>query len=415
MIFKRTIEKAILKVSEYYPITLITGARQVGKTVLATEIEDKWNYNYISLDKGKNEDFAKNEPEKFLESNKSPLIVDEIQKAPVLFKEMVGIVNEIRRKNGGDAATNMYILTGSQKYELMKNVTESMAGRVGIIEMPPLSQAEINGWEEKPFKVDLIDLMKKSEDRTLDEESLYKSILRGFYPRLWENKNYPVQEFYKDYVKTYLDKDVSKLVNIKDIKKFEDFLTYLASLTGQEFIPSNVSNALGIDRRKVDSWTSILISGDIIRLLPPYYEKSIKKRIVRRSKLFFNDTGLACYLLGLNSTYLLLSSSYKGPLFETYVHNEIRKSFINNGIDTSRQMFYYRDTNQNEIDLIILTDEGLNLIECKAGKNISKNALSSFNQIIDTDYKIVGKCVICTEQQPKKIVSDVFALPFRCI
>ncbi|MGN1404990.1 MAG: ATP-binding protein [Erysipelotrichaceae bacterium] len=413
MLINRTILPIVKQSTEEYPVTLITGARQVGKTTLASYFEREKGYKYISFDDTDLLNEAKNNPKLFLEKQGYPLIIDEVQKETSMFTEIERIVNEKRRKEGSQAANGMYILTGSQKFSLMKEVSESMSGRVGIIEMSPLSQSEINGWEESPFSVNNEILMKKCESNYLSEDDLYTSIVRGFYPARWEIENKPIANYYSNYVKTYIDRDVSQLINLKDKVKFENMLKVLASLTGEELIIDNIAKTIGVDNKTVNQWISIAITGDIISLLPPYYENSINKRIVKRNKLYFNDTGLACYLLGIDTPKSLKLSTFKGRVVETYMHNEIVKSYLNNGLTPN--VFFYRDGNQNEIDLIILRDGNLNLIECKSGKNFSSSDIKGFLQLSDTKYEIEGQCVICTTKEAYRIAPATYAYPVQCI
>ena len=184
-------------------------------------------------------------------------------------------------------------------------------------------------------------------------------------------------------------------------------------MTGEEYVPDNIAKTLGVDKNTVSAWVSIAVTGDIVRLLQPYYEDSINKRIVKRNKLFFNDTGLACYLLGIDSPASLKKSTFKGRMVETYIHNEIYKSYLNRGIEP--KMFFYRDNNQNEIDLILVSDGKLDFIECKAGKKFGGDAIKGFRQLANTKYEINGQCVLCTTEDPYRIASGVFAFPIRCL
>ena len=413
MIIQRHILNTVIQSTKEYPVTLITGARQVGKTILASYFETNYGYNYISFDDDELLRLALDNPDDFLNKQKYPLIIDEVQKAQCLFSRIEKIVNETRRKKGTEKANGMFILTGSQKFNLMKEVSESMSGRVGIIEMLPLSQAEIRNWNNTPFKIDNFKFNELSDERELSDEELFTSIVRGFYPARWEIKGKPINNYYSNYLKTYIDRDVSQLINLKDKVKFENMLKVLAGLTGEEFVVDSVANAVGTDHKTIDSWLSILITGDIISLLPPYYEDSINKRIVKRKKLYFNDTGLACYLLGIDTPKSLILSSFKGRLIETYIYNEIKKSYINNGIEPN--MFFYRDSNQNEIDLIILKDGELNLIEYKSGKKFDLSDIKGFKQLEKTKYEISGKCILCTTKEPYRIESGVYAYSLKCI
>lgn len=413
MIFKRTIFKSVLESLDEYPVTLITGARQVGKTTLVSYFEKNANFKYLSFDDTNALKEAKENPKQFLEKYGYPLILDEVQRVPAIFIEIECIVNEVRKNKGSQAANGMYILTGSQKFNLMKEVSESMSGRVGIINMQPLSQAEIRGWDELPFKVDNDYLFNLEETRQISDDEIYKSIINGFYPARWEIENKPIKNYYSNYVKTYIDRDVSQLINLTDKQKFENLLRILASLTGEEFIADNIAKTLGIDKNTVNAWTNIAITGDIITMLPPYYEDSINKRIIKRNKLYFNDTGLACYLLGIDTPQTLKRSAFKGRIFETYIFNEIRKSYLNNNIEPN--FFFYRDNNQNEIDLIILNDGKLYLVESKSGKKFSKDDIKGFKQVENSKYDIMGKTILCLTDESYRILSNVYAFNVKCI
>lgn len=413
MLYKREILDAVIQCVDEYAITLITGARQVGKTTLVSYFEKEKGFTYLSFDDTDLLAEAKSDPKRFIDSHRPPLILDEVQRVPEIFLEIEAVVNRVKRIEGSQAANGMYILTGSQKFNLMKEVSESMSGRVGIVDMPPLSQREIRGWDGKEFTIDNEGLLDAAEERELGDEALYESIVRGFYPARWEITGKPIKNYYANYVKTYVERDVSELIHLRDRQKFENLLRILASLTGEEYVPDNIAKTLGVDKNTVSAWVSIAVTGDIVRLLQPYYEDSINKRIVKRNKLFFNDTGLACYLLGIDSPASLKRSTFKGRMVETYIHNEIYKSYLNRGIEP--KMFFYRDNNQNEIDLILVSDGKLDFIECKAGKKFGGDAIKGFRQLANTKYEINGQCVLCTTEDPYRIASGVFAFPIRCL
>lgn len=412
MIYSRTILNAIKNSVDEYPVTLITGARQVGKSTLVSYFENN-NYKYLTFDDTDLILEAKTNPKKFLEKYGTHLILDEIQRVKELFIEIENVVNKIKKEKGTLEANGLYILTGSQKFHLMKGVSESLSGRVGIVEMEPLSQAEIKGWKEEPLIYDLDKIMNKCDERNLSNTELYESIVRGFYPARWEIENKPIKNYYSNYLKTFIEKDVRELINIKDLQKFENFVKLIASLTGEEYNSNNISKTIGIDSKTANSWLSILEASNLITLLEPYYEDSINKRIVKSKKIYFNDTGLACYLIGIDSPKALMLSSFKGRIIETYIHNEIVKSYKNNNIEI--QMFFYRDSNQNEIDFIILYDGNLFLIEAKSGKQYGKNDIKAFKQLLDTKYNIVGQCIICLNEETYRVQSQVYAFPIKCI
>ena len=412
MLYKRTILDEIINSVDEYPVTLITGARQVGKSTLVSYFENK-GYKYITFDDTELLAKAKENPKKFINDLGYHVIIDEIQRVKELFIEIENVVNDFKRNNGTLATNGMYILTGSQKFHLMKGVSESMSGRVGIIEMEPLSQSEIRAWNEEPFVIDNEILMQKANDRYLTQDDLYLSIVRGFYPARWEIEGKPIKNYYSNYLKTFIERDVSELISIKDLRKFENFIKVVASLTGEEYNASNISKIVGIDNKTVDAWLSILIVSNLVTLLEPYYEDSINKRIVKKNKIYFNDTGLACYLIGIDSPNTLKLSDFKGRLVETYIHNEICKSYKNNNVEV--QMFYYRDNNQNEIDFIILRDGNLYFIEAKSGKQYGINDIKGFKQLLNTKYNIAGQCIICCADEMYRISSQVYAFPIKCI
>lgn len=412
MIYQRTILDSVIASTKEYPVTLITGARQVGKSTLVSCFETK-GFKYVTFDDTDLLKTAKSNPKKFIDELGFPVIIDEVQRAKEILIEIENKVNRVRKEKGSSFANGMYILTGSQKFHLMKGVSESLSGRVGIIEMEPLSQAEIRGWEEDEFEINNERLFEKANSRLLSGDDFYESILRGFYPARWENPGQPIKNFYSNYVKTYVERDVLEIVNIQNVTKFENFLRVIASSTGEEYNANSISKIVGIDNKTSDSWMGILVASNLITILNPYYEDSMTKRIVKSKKIYMNDTGLACFLMGIDTPKALQMSSFKGRIVETYIFNEIRKSFINHVDDV--QIFYYRDNNQNEIDFVLLKDGNLHLIEAKSGKNFGLNHIKGFKQMMGSKYNIAGQCIICTAEEPYRIASQTYAYPIRCI
>lgn len=408
---KRTIKEFVIRRLKVKPIVLITGARQVGKTTLCQEFVKDYGYNYVSLDDLDEREIAINDPELFLKLHKYPLIIDEVQYAPKIFEVIVSIVNKIKFSGKDNSGT--YILTGSQIYNLMEGVTESMAGRVSIIEMSPLSLREIRSSKEEPFEIDPIKCDKRAKNNHVDINDLYDLIVKGFYPELYAGENNI--NFYDDYVKTYIERDVSQIIHISDKLKFQEFMKILASLTGTELVKEHVAKALDVSVKIVEHWLSILVAGHIVYLLEPYYEYSVVKRVEkRRYKLYFCDTGLASHLIGLNKK-TLMSSIFAGHFVETYIINEIIKSYKNNGKVV--HFYYYRDLDQNEIDLVIL-DGQLHFIECKSRVKYSKKDISAFDKLAEiTNYSVGNSAVICatdiiyTIDKEKKI----YAIPLSSI
>lgn len=407
---KRTILTEIENSVKSRPVTLITGARQVGKSTLASLFMDK-GFSYISLESMREAEMAKSQPETFLSLFKTPLIIDEAQRAPELFQAIFHRVNEEKMRRGDNYG--MYILTGSQMYRLMQGVGESLAGRIGIVHIPPLSRSELLGRDEPTFLFDLPALHRRSSPK-LEAKDLFDLIVRGFYPELHANPSLSARSFYSSYVETYIERDVSELINVKDKFAFRRFMELLASLTGQELIYDKIAKTIGIDIKTVQNWLSVLLAGDIVYLLEPYYEMSLAKRITKRSKLYFSDTGLAAYLARLDIPENLMISAFSGAFVETYAINEIRKTFLNNGIPNP-PMYYYRDSNQNEIDLVILFGGKIHRIEIKSGSNYSKRDIKAFKQLDGSRYLKGEGGILCLSEAAYPLDEENYAAPIAGI
>ena len=408
----RTVYKEIIDTIKNKAVTVITGARQVGKTTLCSLIEIELGFNYVSLADPIIRNSAKSDPSEFLSLNPFPLIIDEIQKAPELFEYLEGIVDkEIKKGN----KKGLYVLTGSQAYKLMKGVTESMSGRVGLISMSPLSLSEITNKEELPFEVDIQRIKNRTKDYLIDTNKMYEYIVRGFYPELYDNTNLKTSIFYADYVETYLERDVSDFINLKDKQKFLNLMSVLASLTGQELIYDNLSKIIGVDVKTIQSWISVLIAGNIIYLLYPYNEESMVKQVTKRPKIYYGDTGLACYLARVTTPETLKASYLKGHMVETFIVNEIIKSYKNNRYDKETSFYYYRNSNQEEIDLIIVRDGKISLIECKSGEEFNSKDVSSFDNLSKTRLEMTNNAIICTTKNIYSIGKGIYVIPFTSI
>ncbi len=407
---ERHIYRQILDSVKSRPVTLITGARQVGKSTIAFEFE-KMGFNYVSLDSSRDRELANNDPDLFLQLHPWPLIIDEVQRAPSLFGAIEEIVNNEKRKRTDNYG--MYLLTGSQMYKHMNGITESLAGRVSIIHMMPLSRNEILQRDEPVFDFDLVSIQRRATKNPLTAIELFDDIVKGFYPELYSNNGLKVQKFYSDYVETYIERDVSEMLNVKDKLLFRRFMELIASLTGEELIYDNIANIIGVDKKTIISWLSVLMAGDIVYLLQPYNEISISKRIVKRPKLYFSDTGLACYLAKLTNGEVLRSSAFSGRFIETYIINELKKSYVNNG--TEPNFYYYRDNNMNGIDLIIIQDGKLHRVECKSGIRFNNSAVKGFRQLDKTNYQIGSKAIICNSDTVYSLNDNVYVLPISGI
>ncbi len=294
-IIPRTVYPSIKYGIRYKPVTLITGARQVSKTTIYGKVVREKGFNYVSLADGRERALAIQDPEIFLRIHHAPLIIDEAQYVPRLFDVIERIIDREKFEKGSN--NGMYILTGSQMYNLMENVSQSMAGRVSIVDMSPLSMSEILERKEEPFRVDFERNILRSMERTISVDEVYGTIVRGCYPKLYEQPGMDTSKFYSDYVETYIERDVSQVINLKDKLMFRRFMEYIASITGQELVYDHIANALdqSEDRAVVDRSSS---GRWIVHLLQPFVPRSNVKSITKRPELYFRDAGWACYLAG---------------------------------------------------------------------------------------------------------------------
>lgn len=405
MALKRTAGTYLKYLSEHFPAVVITGARQVGKTTLIKEFASisESEIRYVTLDYPVLRNLAKSDPELFLQQYEAPVIIDEIQYAPELLPYIKIRIDE-NRLNG------MYFLTGSQMFRLMQNVSESLAGRVGILQLFGFSRAEILGKEETPFLPTISCLSKSDETLT----SIFDKIIRGSMPQMVVDESLTSEAFFGEYVQTYLERDIRELIEIKNERKFLQFLSCVAIRTGQELNLSDISRDVGIDVKTADSWLSLLLTSGIVFLLQPYSGNTIK-RIVKRPKMYMMDTGLACYLSLWNNARALELSAVAGNFFETYCISEIIKTYTNNGIDVRSRFSYYRDNNGKEIDLLIEDNNILYPVEIKKSAEPGKDAIKNFI-VLESLNRTIGKgAVLCLSSFAIPIDANNTVLPVSSI
>ena len=410
---ERNIEIIIEDTIKHYPITLVTGPRQIGKSTLLYNSFLNKGYTYISLDDSLEYAMAKSDPKTFLELHRAPLIIDEAQKAPELFPELEKIVNESRLKKGNKESNGLYILSGSQRQKLLDESKESLSGRVAILDMSNLSLSEINNRNNIPFNVNLNSISSRINDYYIDETQAFKYIVRGFFPVLYDDLGMKSQLFYSSYLRTYLEKDLRELIAINDEIKFINFMKILASNTAEELVYDNYSKQVGVVTNTIKSWVSALVKTGIIYLVEPYNEESIVKRVVKRPKMYFFDTGLAAYLCGVDSPETLQRSFLKGRFFETFIFNEIRKSYLNNG--ELQELFYYRDSDQNGIDFVLIRNGILSCIEIKTGQSFNASNTKGFKKLKNTKFEKGKNAIICTADKISVINDGTYILPVSSI
>ena len=391
----REAEKQVLCLAKSFPVIMITGPRQVGKTTMLSYTKKKMekNINYVSLDNINDRMLANEDPELFLETYKIPLIIDEFQYAPKLLSYIKIIVDNKRLeelKNEEDS-NGLFFLTGSQSFLSMREVTESLAGRVGILDLYGLSTREINENNLRLFSPNIEDI-KRENNSNISMKKTFERIFRGSYPEVYKDSSILLGNYFESYIKTYIERDIRDLINIKDEVKFMKFMVSVAARTGQELNLTEICNDAEISVPTASDWLSILVNSGLVFLLEPY-STNIIKRVVKRPKLYFMDTGLACYLTKYPNAEILENSAYSGHIFETYVIAEIIKSYANNGLNAKRYLYYYRDSNRKEIDLIIEKDNKLYPVEIKKSKSPNKECIKNFD-VLNASKKIVGNGIV---------------------
>ena len=398
----RTLEKHIDKLSKQFKVILVTGARQVGKSTLLKHCDSK--RNYVTLDDYREREMAINDPELFLQRHKAPLIIDEIQYAPNILSYIKIAVDNSKEKG-------QYWLTGSQQFHMMKNVTESLAGRVAIIDLKGLSLKETDNLEQVSFlpTMNYIENARKNS-KNHDLIDIYDRIWRGSYPEVNTNSDTDWETFYKSYLRTYIERDIKDLNAVKNEMDFLKFLKVLAARTGQMLNYTDISSEVGVSVPTIKSWVSILVSSNIVYLLQPYYS-NLNKRIVKTPQIYFLDTGLCSYLTNWDNPQVLESGAMSGAIFETYVISEIIKSYVHNIKEPP--IYYYRDKDKKEIDIIIEKNGKLYPVEIKKSTNPDKSAIKHFSVI--SEDRLGDGAVICLVKEDYPITKKVNAIPINYI
>uniref|UniRef100_UPI0040272C6E ATP-binding protein n=1 Tax=Candidatus Cryptobacteroides bacterium TaxID=3085639 RepID=UPI0040272C6E len=357
----RELSSVLEEAYRYFSVITVTGPRQSGKTTLIRNMFP--HLPYYSLESLDIRSFAENDPIAFLNQNEEGMILDEVHNAPDLLSYIQGIVDEHPDKR--------YILSGSSQFAMLKRVTQSLAGRTAVFELMPLSYSE-------------------TKDLTADVP-LDKLLFNGFYPAIYSGRNVP-EFLYPAYMKTYLDRDVRDLLQIKDMMQFHIFIKLCAGRIGSLFKASELANEIGVSPNTITSWLSVLQASYIVTLLPPYFENT-SKRLTKMPKLYFLDTGLACYLLGIESPEQLSRDKMRGALFENFVVTEALKQRYNQGKESN--LYFYRDSNQNEIDLLLKRNTRLYGIEIKSSMTYHKDFEKALKRIDEwVKAPVDGKAVV---------------------
>lgn len=402
----RNLENIVNQVTKEYPVVLVTGPRQVGKTTMLQKLMEGTDRGYVTLDDLNERSIAKMDPELFLQLHKPPILIDEVQYAPELFTYIKMHVD----KNHEPGA---FWLTGSQVFKLMQGVQESLAGRVAVLSLTSLSQAEICGGTLQPFAVDMETLLARKESRTeADTREIFDRIYRGSMPVIVSGANSNSQIFYSSYLSTYIERDVRELSDAIDSLKFLRFITAVAARCGQMLNVAEIARDADINQMQAKSWLGILETLGIIFYLYPY-SNNLLKRLVKTPKLYFYDTGLVSYLTKWSSAETLESGAMNGAILENYVVSEIRKSYLNCGKEP--YMYYYRDKDAKEIDIVLEHDGILNPIEIKKTANPGTKLIKVFDLLDKSSTPRSKGAVICMKPSLSAIDRDNYIVPIWMI
>ncbi len=402
----RDLEEKIKAVSKEYACVLITGARQVGKSTVLKHIMDDGR-DVVFLDDMEERKLASKDPALFLQMHSLPILIDEVQYAPELFSYIKMAIDK-------GAAPGSFWLTGSQPFKLMELAQESLAGRIAIIHMPPLSQHEIYGSSKaEPFVVDLEKLKMRSKmNKSADLNEIYRRIWSGSLPGHVSGKYTDRDLFYSSYLQTYIERDVKDIADIEDTMLFSDFIRSAACRSGQMLNISDIAQDVGVSNDTAKRWLKILEKSDIIFFLRQY-SNNLLKRTVKTPKMYFFDTGLVAYLTRYSSPEVLASGAINGAILENYVVSEIIKTYHNNAKECL--MWYYRDTNSNEIDLVIESDGMLHPIEIKRTASPGTELVRPF-RLLDKASLPRGKgAVICMKETLSAVDNDNYIVPIWMI
>ena len=396
----RNLETVVSQLTKEYPVVLLTGPRQVGKTTMLKKLMENTNRGYVSLDDLNARNLAKSDPELFLQLHKPPILIDEVQYAPELFTYIKMHVD--KNQNPGE-----FWLTGSQVFKLMRGVQESLAGRVAVLSMTTLSQAEISNRDMTPFIVDL-EALSKRERITADTHGIFDRIFKGSMPAIISGANTNSHIFYSSYLSTYIERDVKELAESIDSLKFLRFMTAVAARCGQMLNVAEVARDADINQQQAKAWLNVLETLGIIFYLHPY-SNNLLKRLVKTPKLYFYDTGLVCYLTKWSSTETLESGAMNGAILENYVVSEIAKTYLNCGQEPF--MYYYRDKDAKEIDIVLEHDGVLNPIEIKKTSNPGTELTKVFSLLDKASVPRDKGAIICMKPSLGAIDRDNYIVP----
>ena len=404
---KRELERKFIKMSSFFKAVLVTGARQVGKTTMMKHLAEGTGRTYVTLDNTLARDLAKRDPVLFFQTYKPPILIDEVQKAPELFEQIKIMCDESDERG-------LFWLTGSQQYKMMKKIRETLAGRLGILELYSLSQREKSGISfdtELDFSLDALKSRQLQMPKN-DIQVVFQHIWEGGMPQVLGVDDELRSEYYNSYIETYLMRDIAEEANITDYVRFRKFLSACAALTSEQVNYSNLAEAADISQPTAKEWVTVLQGLGIIYLLQPYSNNALK-RLTKTPKLYFCDTGLCAYLSMWLTSATLMNGAVSGHFYENYVVMELVKNFAY--AKTKANITYYRDSNAKEIDVFIEENDIIHPLEIKKSANPNNREVKKYEVLDKAQLNRGNGGIICMCEEPIPIDADNCLIPSNLI